>query len=140
MAFAFGQFIGIVLVTVLLVALTSLVSAFTLQMATDESLKFTPSFGFSYRVSLQAGLIAVTICIALGILVGIAGKEFSVAGYAILCAIAFITNASVLSAKLSHPEHGAIGFGRACWLTTIQIVFSFMLVGAFIKLFEFITK
>lgn len=141
MAFAFGELIGAASVLAVLVALTSLVTAFTLQMATSESLTFTPSFGFVYKVSLQAGFVSLAICFVLGFVVGLAGKEFSIGGYAVLCAVTFFTNAAVLQAKLNRPEQGtAIGFGRACWLTTLQVFFSLMLAGAFIKLFEFMTK
>lgn len=141
MAFAFGQLVGVALVAVLIAVLTSPVAAITLQVATNESLKFTPSFRSAYKVSLQAGLVASAICCSLAFIVGLLGKEFSIGGYLVLCSVAFLSNATYISTKLSHPENGAaIGFGRACWITTIQIVFGFMLAGAFIKLFEFITK
>jgi len=145
MEFGLGYIGGLLFAFAVLLAVSSVIGALTLRVATKVSshLEATPdlqpAFAEAYKISFIAGLVAFAICFALGLVVGLAGKDFSFFGYMLLAAVGFFSNAAVISIRLRHPEKGGVGFGRACWFTAIQITFSAIVVYWLVKLFQLIT-
>ena len=145
MEFGLGYIGGLVFAFAVILAVSSVIGAFTLRVATKVSSQLEatadlrPAFAEAYKISFLAGLVAFAICFALGLVVGLAGKDFNFFGYVLLAAVGFFSNAVVIAVRLKQSEKGRVSFGRACWFTAIQITFSAIVVYGLMKLFQFIT-
>lgn len=145
MEFSLGYIGGTLLSFAAILAVASLIGAFTLRVATkisselEATADLRPSFTEAYKISFLAGLAAFAISFALGLVVGFVGKDFNFFGYILLVAIGFFANAAVISVRLKHPETGKVSFGRACWLTAIQVTFYAIAAILLVKLFQLIT-
>lgn len=145
MEFGLGYVGGLLFAFAVILAVTSVIGAFTLRVATKVSAELEatadlrPTFPEAYKISFIAGLAAFAICFSLGFVVGLAGKDFNFFGYVLLAAVGFFSNAAVIAVRLKQPERGRVSFGRACWFTAIQITFSAIVVYWLVKLFQLIT-
>jgi|HigsolmetaAR201D_1030396.scaffolds.fasta_scaffold55057_2 hypothetical protein len=135
LAYLFGWSAGLVGIVVVV----ALIGAITLQMAAGESLKASLGFGESFKTAFVSLVVAAAICGILLLVIHLSGKEISARGIAVLAAIGFVVNASVLTIRLKHPTNGDISFGRACWLTTLQLAFAGIMGSALVRLVEFMT-
>ena len=117
-----GVLIGQIVGAIIGMAIGALVGALVVRFATNIVAKFVPPFGMAYLASFLGAVGTYLVGLILGQAMGISRNDMSGAQYLLLMIVGFFVYAAVLGPLIKHPETGAIGFGKACLVSLVQVI------------------
>jgi hypothetical protein len=129
---ATGQLIGQLIGQIIGAAIGALIGALIVQLACKMVAKFKPPYGMAYKAALLGYVASVLIGFFCGFVIGASGQQFTGTTTLLLIVISFFVQAGIYASLVKHPETGAIGFGKACFVTLIQLIFGALLIGAIV--------
>ncbi len=124
-----AYFVGVLFGQIIGAAIGALIGALFLQIATNIVSKFKPQYGMAYKAAFLGYASSFVVGLLFGFIVGVTGNEFGVGAIVASGVIGFFVASSIYSIVLKHPEKGPIGFGTACLVSVIQLVFSVIIFG-----------
>jgi hypothetical protein len=125
MAQAIGQLIGQIVGS----AIGALIGALIVQLACKMVVKFKPPYGMAYKAAFLGYVASVLVGFVVGFVIGASGQQFTGTSTVLLMVIGFFVQAAIYAPLIKHPETGAIGFGKACLVSLIQLIFGALLIG-----------
>lgn len=120
-----GQIIG--------AAIGALFGAFIVQLACKMVAKFKPPYSMAYKAVFLGYIASVLVGFIVGFAIGASGQEVTGTSTVLIMVICFFVQAAIYTPLIKHPETGdAIGFGKACLVSLIQLIFGALLIGVIV--------
>ena len=125
--------IGLILIWQIVgAAIGSLIGALIVQLACKMVVEFKPPYGMAYKATFLGYVATGLVGFFVGFFIGLDGQQFTGTSTVLLMVIGFFVQAAIYAPLIKHPETGAIGFAKACYVSLILLIFGSLLIGGIV--------
>ena len=129
---ALGQ---LFVVQILAAAVVALLGALIVQIVCKMVAKFMPPYGMAYKATFLGYVASVLVGFVVYFVIGALGQALTGTSTVLLMIIDLFVQAAIYSTMIKHPETGAIGFGKACQMILVELIFGALLMALLMALF-----